>query len=178
VTISHLDELYLVWLVSQFSNPTSRNLDRRYLDLSRKLYRTEFVWFVPNDDSRLNDGRDLRREFMLDAGIINYDQEWMDLGCSFLELMVALSRRLSFQIDGKPNRCFLLLLENIGLADFTDAHPFDEDEIEEITDRVIYRTYSYDGSGGFFPLKNAREDQRKVELWYQMSAYIIENDFY
>ena len=173
-----LDELYLVWLHSQFGNPTSRNLNRRYLTLARKLYRTEFVWFVPNDDSRLHDGQQLRREFLVDAGIPNYDQEWMDLGCSFLELMVALARRLSFQIDSNQSKCFFMLLENLGLHEFTDAHPFALEEVEEITDRVIYRTYSYSGHGGFFPLKNAREDQRKVEIWYQMAAFIIENDFY
>jgi hypothetical protein len=172
-----LDELYLVWLYSQFGNPTARNLKGRYLNLARKLYTTEFVWFVPNDDSRLEDGKALRVEFLQDAEIPEVDPDWMDLGCSFLELMVGLSRRLGFQTDSHPSRWFWKLLENIGLNQYDDANPFSDEDVEEVTECVIWRTYRRDGHGGFFPLKKPKQDQRKIELWYQLSAYIIENDY-
>jgi hypothetical protein len=48
------------------------------------------------------------------------------------------------------------------------------DIIDEKIEALIWRTYEPDGSGGFFPLKNAKEDQTKVEIWYQMNAYVIE----
>jgi hypothetical protein len=31
------------------------------------------------------------------------------------------------------------------------------------------------GLGGMFPLEDPREDQRAIEIWYQMMAYINEN---
>ena len=48
-------------------------------------------------------------------------------------------------------------------------------KIDDILDTLIWRTYEYDGIGGFFPLTNAEEDQTKVEIWYQMAAYINEH---
>jgi hypothetical protein len=46
--------------------------------------------------------------------------------------------------------------------------------IDDILDSVIWRTYSPDGRGGFFPLNQPQEDQRKIEIWYQMNKYVIE----
>ena len=31
------------------------------------------------------------------------------------------------------------------------------------------------GTGGLFPLKRPRVNQRRVEVWYQMSEYLMEN---
>jgi hypothetical protein len=31
------------------------------------------------------------------------------------------------------------------------------------------------GTGGLFPLKMPKVNQRRVEIWYQMSAFIEEN---
>ena len=170
-----LDELYLVWLYSQFGNPNSRNRRTRFMKLARQLYCTEFVWFIPNDDSRLEDGRQLRIEFLHEAEIPEVDPDWMELGCSFLELMIGLARRLAFQTDGQQDDWFWTLLENIGLHEYNDANDWPPEEVTEVTDRVIWRRYGYDGHGGFFPLEKAERDQTKVELWYQLSAYVIEN---
>jgi hypothetical protein len=46
--------------------------------------------------------------------------------------------------------------------------------VEDILDTCIWRTYQPDGQGGFFPLAWPEEDQTKVELWYQIAAYIDE----
>ena len=40
---------------------------------------------------------------------------------------------------------------------------------------MLAREYSDNGHGGLFPLKNPKKDQRKVEIWYQMTEYINEN---
>jgi len=39
---------------------------------------------------------------------------------------------------------------------------------------LIWRDYHADGRGGFFPLTNPDTDQTKVEIWYQMNAYVTE----
>lgn len=99
------------------------------------------------------------------------------MGCSMLEMLVALGRRLSFQMEGESRFWFWTLLENVGLDKFNDRfYKTDKqaEEVDEVLQRIIWRNYAEDGSGGLFPLKHPDEDQRKVEMWYQMSAYILE----
>ena len=105
-----LDELYLEWLYSQVASLRSRNPERKHWALLRQLYSTEFVWFVPNDDNRVEDGRDLRHEFLEDEGLTDVDPEWMDLGCSAFEMMLGLARRLSFEAEGEPREWFWRLM--------------------------------------------------------------------
>lgn len=138
------------------------------------MYRTEFIWWIGNDENRAEDGLQLRLEFedVFDTKID--DQEWMELGCSFLELLMILSRRLSFEGGGEPRERFWELIDNLGLREYTDAVSMPVERIEEILERVIWRTYNSDGDGGLFPLKKATQDQREVELLYQMSNYILE----
>jgi hypothetical protein len=91
-----------------------------------------------------------------------------------LELVVGLSRRLAFEAGGEPHYWFWRLLENIGVAGYSDDRSIPEQRIRKILDGVNNRTYKRNGLGGFFPLKRADRDQRKVELWYQLSAYVLE----
>lgn len=173
-----LDEQYLTWLYSRVGSVKVRTPSKTYWSLLKKLYTTEFVWFVPNDDNRVEDGRDLRHEFF-ELYDIDNEEEWMGLGCSFLELLIGLSRRLSFEAEGDPRDWFWVLIDNLRLTNFTDAY-FEkkaaEEHVEELVDAVIWRTYDYDGDGGLFPLQHATRDQRDVELWYQLCAYVLELD--
>lgn len=170
-----LDELYFRWLYSQVGSVNSRDPERNYWKILRKLFTREFVWIVPNDDNRAEDGRDLRLDFLDEHDIRDVDPNWMHLGCSMLELLVGLSRRLSFEAEGEPRTWFWHLMQNLGLNNYNDYTPFSEQEIDEILDRVIWRTYERNGSGGLFPLKKTRKDQRRVELWYQLCAYLLGN---
>lgn len=167
------DESYLVWLYAQIGSVRLRNRARSFWDLARVMFTTEFTWFVPNDDNRAEDGRDLRLEFMDDTGY-EPDEEWLDLGCSMLEMMIALSRRLSFEADGEARDWFWQLVANLGLEECNDRSNFDQGRVTEILQTVCKRTYASNGQGGLFPLRNPDRDQRKVELWDQQSAYIRE----
>jgi hypothetical protein len=169
-----LDELYLKWLYSQVANPRARNKHRTYWELLRVQFTTEFIWLVPNDDNRVEDGRLLRIEFMQDCGIVSADENWLGLGCSFLEMAIALSRRLSFEGGGISSEWFWVLMRNLDLQDCTDATQTPAQDIDSILNRVIWRTYRPDGSGGLFPLKRPSKDQRTVEIWYQLQAYLLE----
>ena len=143
----------------------------------RHLYTKEFVWLIPNDDNRVEDGRDLRYEFMDDESIDEVDPDWMHLGCSVLEMLIGLSRRLAFEAEGEPRDWFWKLLENVGLPLISDAdYDQHKEQIDIAFDRVIWRRYDADGYGGLFPLRNPDKDQRKVELWYQAASYILEHD--
>lgn len=173
-----LDEHYLTWLYSQVGSVKVRNPSKSYWSLFKQLYSTEFVWFIPNDDNRVEDGRDLRFEFLSDVGR-NDDSDWINLGCSVMELLVALSRRLAFEAGGDSHDWFWVLIGNLGLSDYTDSYILKnsaEEEIEDVVNTMIWRTYDHDGHGGLFPLQDAQRDQRDVELWYQLSAYVLELD--
>lgn len=180
-----LDDQYLEWLYGQVSPVILKNPSRTYWALLRQLYNKEFVWFVPNDDNRLEDGRDLRHEFLTDLHGPDHehsDPAWLGLPCSMLEMFIALSRRLAFETDGEARAWFWHLLEVLDLKQFTDkfydpeAAPHKFNQVDDILETVIWRRYNSDGSGGgLFPLRIAQQDQRDVEIWYQASAYLVEN---
>ena len=169
-----LDVRYLTWLYSQVSSTRTRTGPKTYWNLFHQLFQTEFAWFVPNDDNRAEDGRALRTEWTGEEGI-EADHEWLSLGCNFLELLIGLSRRLSFETDGDVSVWFWQLIENLGMSGFTDARYFEAEEVDDITHRVMFRSYDRDGNGGLFPLRRASKDQRKVEIWYQLSEYLLQD---
>lgn len=172
-----LDELYLKWLYHLVGNVKLKNPARTYWCLLKQLHMKEFVWIVPNDDNRLEDGRDLRHIFVDEEGLTDVDQLWMELGCSMLEMIIALAQKLEFEDDGHPaDEWFWRMMENLNLHECTDASQYSIKVVDEILDTVIWRTYRRNGKGGLFPLHHAKKDQCEVELWYQMNAYILENN--
>lgn len=174
-----LDERYFEWLYRQVSSVEARNPRRTYRNLLHIMYTKEMVWLVPNDDNRLEDGKDLRPVFFEDEWIPKRcrDSHWLSLECSFLEFMVALSMRLEFETDVSVKEWFWHLIDNLGLTRFNDRANFDRDDVEVILDRVIWRTYAYNGAGGLFPLVYPERDQTQIEIWYQLSAYVLENGY-
>lgn len=167
-----LDDQYLTWLYEMISGPeTSRS--RSFNKLAHQLYTKEFVWFVPNDDNRVEDGKYLRYEFADELELQDIDPDWMDLGCSFLEMLIGLSRRLEFQADGNPREWFWHLINNLGLR-YSDRGNYPDGVINEVLDTVIWRTYDYSGAGGLFPLRHPDRDQREIEIWAQLQDYLLE----
>lgn len=171
-----LDELYFVWLCGQVGcSIDQKNPSKSYWRLLKQLYTKEFVWIVANDDNRAEDGRFLREEFLRGFRVKKIDEDWVRLGCSMLELIIALSRRLAFEAEGEPRDWFWLLLKNLGIAHYNDSSRYSFRRVDEILEKVIWRQYDRNGSGGLFPLNhNINGDQRRVEMWYQLSAYVLE----
>lgn len=170
-----LDDLYLQWLYSLVGSVKVKSPSKTYWSLVRQLYTKEFVWLIPNDDNRVEDGKDLRYEF-IEKHDVDVENEWMNMGCSMLEMMIALARRLAFE-DGKSTRdWFWIMIDNLGISDFNDRryNEWHRREVEVVLDNVIWRTYSPDGFGGLFPLQSTTRDQREMELWYQLCEYINE----
>lgn len=169
-----LDELYFQWLYSQVADPNTEEPYLSYWKLLRYFFTRKFEWQIPRDENRAADGKELRYEFVHDSNLSMVDHEWLHMDCSMLELMVGLSRRLSFEADGEPHYWFWRLMENIGLNGYSDDRQIPVRKIENTLDRVIFRQYKSSGLGGFFPLKHADRDQRKAELWVQLCAYVNE----
>jgi hypothetical protein len=161
-----IDYDYYEWLVSQIAIPNGKS----YKGLFEVMHNTEFHWTIPNDDNRLQDGLDLRSEFLDGRRKILTLQ-----GVSLLEVLVSLSRRVAFTASGTPRKWAWKLLKNLRLTKSSDPLT-DEDisRINDVLDALVWRTYHPSGRGGFFPLKRPEEDQTQIEIWYQMNKYVIE----
>lgn len=168
-----LDEQYLTWLYARIGSVQETRPSKTYWKLLRTLFTKEFTWFVPNDDNRVDDGRYLRFEFLDEMGIMDVDEDWISMGCSVLEMIYAVCKHLSFEADGSVARWFWELMHNLNLSGYSDRN-FNGRQVEQIIDTLVWRHYQSDGRGGLFPLRNPQVDQREVEIWYQMSAYLLE----
>lgn len=163
-----LDEAYFKWLTAPFADSDS-GISTGQLQL---LYSSPFEYFVHNDRNRARNGQALRDEFLYqypehgsDPGL----DTWMGLECSVLEMLQALCEAIAYQTSGDAADWFFKLVDNWGIG-----HTIDE--TAAAIKRLNERSYSKSGKGGLFPLRHPLEDQRVVEIWYQMSAYLIEND--
>lgn len=146
-----------------------------YWKLLKKLHTTEFVWLLTGDDNRAADGIELRIEFLLEGDIPEHP-EWLSLGCSILEMLIAFSRRAQFQTDIPAKDWFWEFIENLGLKDCTDGSDFIQEEVDDILYRFVWRTYDEKGYGGIFPINAPQSDQRQVEIWYQFCDYLVDKD--
>lgn len=164
---------YFHWLESQVREEGHQT--HTYTDLLGLMHAKEFVWLVPNDDNRIVDGSDLRREFLQEAGAPD-DLSPESFGpVSILEVLIGMSRRFAFVAEGDAEVWAWQFLVNLELDKMSD--PLSRSKAakaDDMLERVIWRTYNPDGSGGFFPLTRPEEDQTQVELWYQMCAYAEE----
>lgn len=160
---------YFNWLYSLVASTSNPNPSRSYFQLLEMMHTKRFTWFIPNDDNRVEDGLELRYEYR------NGPLETEDC-CSFLEMLIALSRRAGFETDQDPAEWFWHLTDNMGLRQYSDEVFMDSEpgEVRYILDRVVDREYDRNGHGGLFPLQNPSGDQTKVELWYQLSSYLLE----
>lgn len=143
------------------------------------LYEKEFKWFVPNDDNRSKDGISLREEFANKSNRSEFSQ-YLNGPCTMLEMLIALAERMDYTLfdpryGNELNRWFWVLIDNLNLSLVLDSEGLKRNEM--ILNRLLNRTYLPNGNGGLFPLKNPREDQRVVEIWYQMQFWISENGF-
>jgi hypothetical protein len=139
----------------------------------QSLFYESFHHFVPNDDNRASEGQGLRDKFMDDEERQMIRQSYFR-PCSVLEMLIALSERMAFELfnpmeesDPDVPNCFWEIINNLKLKP--------NQSNAAIIHRLNKREYMESGLGGMFPLEDHREDQRAVEIWYQMMAYINEN---
>lgn len=179
MTMEPLEETYFKWLAVQVVNTRLKNPSLTNWHVLRQLFGTEFVWRIHNDDNRVADGKELRSEFFEAHPDLKPEAIWFDQGCSFLEMLIALSRRLTFQTEGaSPSEWFWHLMNNAGLNITDQAYEAGRMQmyVDQVLQMINMRTYDRNGRGGLFPLNGtgAYEDQTKVELWYQMNYYLLE----
>lgn len=162
--------------------------DCSYWLLMRDLHHKVFTPIVERDENRALDGLELREEYLDDSNFPKYVS--IDGDCTLLEMMIALARRMDFEtsdpydLDETVDRTaywFWEMMDNLGLTKYSDdAYGTLKDEatayVDWAMDILVNRKYEPNGFGGLFPLEHCHENQCKVELWYQMHAYLNEQE--
>jgi len=183
--IQRIKDRYYQWLCDIVN---TNQTNRSYFLLIKTLHQKMFYWTVPNDDNRALDGKTLRDGFILDHPFDNnlrghHASDIFGGPCTMLEMLIGLANRMDGMTketdeEGKMSVWFWEILRNCGLEKFTDEVFVELGgtiEIHIILNKVLERTFKRNGQRGLFPLKFAKKDQRKVEIWYQMCQYILEN---
>lgn len=165
-------EEYFEWLVDLLQDDYLRS---NYQKLLRKLFATEFTWIVDYDSNRAKDGIYLRYLFSRDID----DDFDMNIGCTMLEMMIALARRCEDdimydpEIGDRTGYWFWVMIENMGL-DAYDDYGYFESRVDYILDVVIERKYQRNGKCGMFYCNKNGADFREMDLWWQLNAYLNE----
>ena len=167
-----LDSLYFDWIWGSFDKRWDLSFDE---DTFRIMFQTPFMGFVPNDQNRAKDGVELREQFLHEirprSSVWEIDG-WLALECSVLEMLVALAARAEYLSENAAADWMAEFIRNLGLDPV--MHRYNPGKTRRVLRRLNERTYEANGAGGLFPLRHPLEDQRGVEVWYQLNAYIIE----
>ena len=60
----------------------------------------------------------------------------------------------------------------MGLNEYDDDH-YDEEAVDDITDRMLDRKYGKSGKGGLFTFRHkTNRDVRDIEIWDQMQLWL------
>ena len=149
-------------------------IENGYDKVLELLYMEPFISLIPNDDNRIEDGLAIRKKFAYGMGS---DTVPYNGPCSVFEMLVALADRMAYlildPIRGKatePNEIFWIFIKNLTLRPGSPKN-------RTIIKKFVKREYRYDGYGGVFPILNPTEDQTRIEIWYQMMAYLDSHYF-
>lgn len=173
-------KVYFSWLCSHVIDDVSTS---GYFNLLNYLFARDFYSKIDYDSNRAEDGLDLRIQFEDEEQLI-FDDTFMNKPCSILEMLVGLALRIENHIMWDPEQgdrthvWFWDMIANLGLDIFDDFWLQTVDDYDACNTQIdifLERTYNPDGSnGGLFPLLHPSKDQRRVEIWYQMSEYLQE----
>lgn len=178
MTRTRLNDLYFEWLYDLVANE-EYSAGQSYMELFKYLHETEFIFSIPMDSNRFEDGIDLRYRFAYEC---EYDNRMValyldDKPCSVLEMMIALSLRCEEHITYDPelgnrtSKWFWDMLKSMKL-DMMNNSNFDEKYVKRTVAKCLERRYTKKGKGGFFTIDNCRHDLRTVDIWRQMCWYI------
>ena len=157
-----------------------RNLS--FYKLLAFLFQQDFIPSCEMDESRAEDGRDLRYRFAQERNIpyAAVNNATSGIPCSMLEMMVGLSIRIEEHImadseaGNRVGQWFWNMVVSLGLAAMDDAR-FNDCRARFIIDRFNQRAYQPNGAGGLFTLISPNVDMRKLDIWYQLMAYLNES---
>lgn len=176
MTRDELIDQYFDWMYQLVVD--DRYSNKSYRKLFSRLYDTEFIFAIPMDGNRAEDGIDLRyrfgREHSYSDALVASCLD--DRPCSILEMMIALSIRCEEHIMDDPDvgdrtgQWFWSMLVSLGLGSMDDRK-YSRSAVDGVLERFLNREYDPNGEGGLFTVDNGR-DMRRTEIWYQMNYYL------
>jgi hypothetical protein len=142
------------------------------------MLRKAYYFIIPNDENRADDGLYLRDIYMG----LNPKNNVPEGPCSFLEFLIGVACRLSEMLaEGEPIPVadyFWELASRLNLTDYTND-TYSDDSTTFMVDLIMTdymdRKCGRCGEGGLFPLRPPCRNQTKVEVWYQLNAYLAQN---
>lgn len=167
-------DLYYQWLKSQVEFlDFPETYDRLFMALNKKI----FSYKHPMDKNRASEALELRDEYRKEVGKRAPSPNIAPP--SVLELLVSIAKRMNYICasfdEDRTKELFWRLLANLDLSRMSDPYyeQFGGDSrVDIILNTFLERTYEADGRGGLFPMAKPRQNQREVELWYQMNQYL------
>ena len=163
---------YYIWLCDLIDLETHSG----YSDLISFLYCTEFIWSVPTDSNRAQDGIDLRLDYISDNP--DDDGEWVDDACSWLEMLIALARRVrtdimpdfNISVDG----WFWQFISDKERINYRNLDDFSSENLPLFQEFV---TFLKDDSKKV--AKKVANDEKKwqmdEDIWRKINRYLAEN---
>ena len=171
-------ESYFQWLTDMVCTKQEK---RDYDKLLRLLFGITFRFTMDRDANRAADGVDMRSKFTDDNDIDFETRHNAITGpCSVLEMLVGLADRAAFSMidedliddDNPTHWIFWIMMSNLGLVRLKNAD-FSHSRAVKHIDTFMDRKYADNGArGGLFVVKDATEDLRDIEIWYQMCWFI------
>lgn len=175
-------ERYFDWLYELVCGKWEpRNLS--FHKLLEFLFWSRFYPSCEMDRSRAVDGTDLRYRFAkaMDISYAEIEENFKGRPCSMLEMMVALALRCEEHImedaeaGNRIGQWFWNMVVSLGLAAMDDTK-FNANRAAFVLERFNRRDYQPNGAGGLFTVSRPMDDMRTLDIWYQMMAYLNEND--
>lgn len=145
----------------------------KYSSLLKTLMDTEFLWILSRDENRAEDGLEMRSLYEEETG----EGCQADGPCSVLEMLIALSIRCDQELmydpedENRADKWFWMILENLGLTEFTDKK-YDEEDVLWILSQWMDRNYGHDGRFCPFFIPKTATRFRRTELWNQLNWYL------
>ena len=171
---------YWSFLCGEVENREHQMAD--YCLLMKILWKIPFKSFNPMDDNRIEDALDMRNEYLRDISRYRIDTSVVeDRYVSCLEVLISLAKRMENDILCDPMEeidhsadHFWTFLRNLDVEKYSNDR-ISEAEINEKVTKWVRREYQKDGFGSIFPIRRPKNDMRKLEIWDQMSCYVMEN---
>lgn len=133
---------YSSWLIQ-------RGCLENYSELASVWDELDFVWYIPEDEDKAIQALRMRDEYCYETGMPSPRQA----PASFLEVFVSITDTLTAMLYQDRESFTKSILLNMGARSFSDDGRLPSeihDEGIDIAERVMYRTYSRNGTGGLF----------------------------
>lgn len=158
---------YTRWLLSRLGAD-----ECNYIFLSSCLNSIEFYYLKTDDKNRASDGRELREEYIKEAGDEILDS--LPAAVTALEVLCGLSIRADWILQESPYAWFIIFLENLGLDFLTDSKWTTDGESFVIATihKWLDRRFSPNGSGS--PWRSMKHDVTTLCMWDAMQWYLAD----